>query len=312
MHLPLVSIIIPVYNGSNYLKEAIDSALAQTYKNIEVIVVNDGSTDNGATERIALSYGDNIRYFCKPNGGVSSALNMGIDNMKGEYFSWLSHDDKYLPDKIRVEVDALLASKSAALVACGIQNIDSTSTPIGISRKFSGLTAGHHPWHEALNYMLMHGSYNGCSLLIPRKAFDEDTRFDETLRYCQDAKMWMQIFLKELDLIYIPDVLVCNRIHGGQLTQTGRDLLKEDSTKIASEIAPRLAATVPHAKELLFSYAFHNAVLGITATVQLCQKEANASHLFSFGQHIRIFFATMYGAIRPLIRKLYYSFIRKL
>ena len=83
---PLVSIVIPVYNGSDYLREAIDSALAQTYANIEVLVINDGSKDNGATESIALSYGDRIRYFNKENGGVASALNMGIEQMKGDYF----------------------------------------------------------------------------------------------------------------------------------------------------------------------------------------------------------------------------------
>ena len=75
---PLVSIVIPVYNGANYLREAIDSALAQTYSNVEIIVVNDGSDDGGATRDIALSYGDKIRYFAKDNGGVSTALNVGI------------------------------------------------------------------------------------------------------------------------------------------------------------------------------------------------------------------------------------------
>jgi glycosyltransferase involved in cell wall biosynthesis len=60
---PKVSIVIPVYNGSNYLSQAIDSALAQTYPNIEIVVVNDGSNDGGATEKIALSYGDKVRYF---------------------------------------------------------------------------------------------------------------------------------------------------------------------------------------------------------------------------------------------------------
>src|SRR5258708_19140804 len=64
-----VSIVIPVYNGSNFLAEAIDSALAQTYGDVEVLVINDGSRDDGETERIALSYGDRVRYIVKPNGG---------------------------------------------------------------------------------------------------------------------------------------------------------------------------------------------------------------------------------------------------
>lgn len=104
---PQVSIIIPVYNGSNYMREAIDSAMNQTYTNIEVIVVNDGSNDNGRTDEIARSYGTRIRYFTKENGGVSSALNLGIQNMRGEYFSWLSHDDVYTPNKVEDEVAAL-------------------------------------------------------------------------------------------------------------------------------------------------------------------------------------------------------------
>src|SRR5579862_6874144 len=98
--LPLVSIVIPVYNGANYLRAAINSALAQTYKNIEVIVVNDGSRDDGQTDAIAKEYGDRVRYFSKENGGCGSALNFGIANMRGDYFSWLSHDDTYLPRKI--------------------------------------------------------------------------------------------------------------------------------------------------------------------------------------------------------------------
>ena len=72
---PKVTIVIPVYNGSNFLAEAIDCALAQTYQNCEILVVNDGSTDNGASEKIALSYGEKVRYYLKENGGGSSALN---------------------------------------------------------------------------------------------------------------------------------------------------------------------------------------------------------------------------------------------
>ena len=102
-----VSVVIPVYNGNDYLAEAIDSALAQTYKNIEVLVVNDGSNDEGKTERIAQSYGEKIRYFSKQNGGVASALNRAIAEMTGDYFSWLSHDDLYTKDKVEKEMNAL-------------------------------------------------------------------------------------------------------------------------------------------------------------------------------------------------------------
>ena len=97
---PLVSIIIPVFNGSDYLAEAIDSALNQTYTNIEILVINDGSNDLERTKSIAHLYGEKIRYFEKKNGGVSSALNLGIKEMKGEYFSWLSHDDNFNDTKI--------------------------------------------------------------------------------------------------------------------------------------------------------------------------------------------------------------------
>ena len=128
---PKVSIIIPVYNGSDYMREAIDSALSQTYDNIEIIVVNDGSKDNGESERIALTYGDKIRYIYKENGGVSTALNEGIRHMSGEYFSWLSHDDVYTPDKIKKSVLALSQlSDKTTVIRCDSMHIDKNSEPI--------------------------------------------------------------------------------------------------------------------------------------------------------------------------------------
>jgi glycosyltransferase involved in cell wall biosynthesis len=99
---PLVSIITPVFNGEKYLREAVDSALSQTYQNTEIIIVNDGSTDS--TEEIILAYGNKVKYFKKKNGGVSTALNLAIRKSKGEYISWLSHDDVYLPKKIEDQI----------------------------------------------------------------------------------------------------------------------------------------------------------------------------------------------------------------
>ncbi|MEE0675231.1 MAG: glycosyltransferase family A protein, partial [Ruminococcus sp.] len=113
---PLVSIVIPVFRGEPYLREAIDSCLSQTYPNIEIIVVNDGSDDDGRTDAIARSYGDKIRYYAKENGGVSSALNFGISQMRGEWFSWLSHDDVFLPDKTEKQVNAALTTPNPVCV----------------------------------------------------------------------------------------------------------------------------------------------------------------------------------------------------
>ena len=108
---PLVSIIIPIYNGSNYCEQAICSALNQTYKNIEVIVINDGSNDDGLTRNICQKYSNKIFYYEKENGGVSSALNLGISKMKGEYFCWLSHDDTYTNNKIETQINYMLSRK---------------------------------------------------------------------------------------------------------------------------------------------------------------------------------------------------------
>ena len=104
---PTVSVVIPVYNGSNYVGQAIESILAQTYQNREIIVVNDGSTDQGATRHVVLSYGNQVRYIEKENGGVSSALNCGIQAMQGEYFAWLSHDDLFCKEKLSNQMEFL-------------------------------------------------------------------------------------------------------------------------------------------------------------------------------------------------------------
>ena len=117
-----VSIIIPVYNGSNYVNLAIDSALRQTYKNIEIIVINDGSKDN--TLKIINSYKDKVKVIDKENGGVSTALNLGIKNMTGDYFSWLSHDDLYYPEKIEREVNYLIENNLVGTKTILYSNFD--------------------------------------------------------------------------------------------------------------------------------------------------------------------------------------------
>ena len=100
--MPKVSIIIPTYNTANYISEAVDSALAQTYPDSEIIVVDDGSTDG--TRQLLESYGHRIRYIYQDNQGVSTARNKGVQEAQGEYMAFLDADDIWYPDKIMKEV----------------------------------------------------------------------------------------------------------------------------------------------------------------------------------------------------------------
>ena len=185
---PLVSIVIPVYNGENYLKEAIDSALAQTYKNIEVIVVNDGSSDK--TDEICKSYGSKIRYFKKENGGVSTVLNLGIEKMKGEYFSWLSHDDMYSKDKIMNQIKVInKLGKKDLTVSCSYCIIDANGNYLYSYKPKSnkdGLVSGLK--------LLIDRGIQGCDLLIPKSVFLSRGLFNPELPTTQDYDMWFRAF----------------------------------------------------------------------------------------------------------------------
>jgi glycosyltransferase involved in cell wall biosynthesis/GT2 family glycosyltransferase len=210
---PKVSIVIPVYNGSNYLSEAIDSALSQTYKNIEIIVVNDGSTDDGKTDAICKSYGKKIRYFKKENGGAATALNYGIDKMKGEYFSWLSHDDIYLPDKVETQVLSLskLENKKT-IIFSGYQIIDDRGnfvTEIDLLKKYkrSDLQKSLFPF--------FHMCLNGCTMLIHRSHFDRVGKFNPELPTTQDYDLWFRMF-RNADIYYDKKICFQSRSHSEQ------------------------------------------------------------------------------------------------
>lgn len=194
---------------------AIDSALAQTYRNIEIIVVNDGSDDNGQTNDIAKSYGDRIRYILKANGGCASALNVGIANMKGEYFSWLSHDDRYLPNKIEHQINILFSmSDRDTIIYGGYEVINSDSIPLYTVQADKVLSV------EKRNIPLLpllRGLIHGCTLLIPRKYFSEIGVFDELLPSTQDYALWFDIF-RIAPLHFDARILVQSRVHPEQGT----------------------------------------------------------------------------------------------
>ncbi len=217
--LPLVSVVMPVFNGANYLREAVDSALAQTYKNIEIIIINDGSTDD--TEKIAKSYGNKIRYFTKENGGVSSALNVGLREMKGEYFSWLSHDDAYYPEKIEKQLAVVTKLGCEKVVLYSDYEFMDENSEV-----FKTMRLDHEMLEKKPEYALLRSSINGNTLLISRKAFDECGEFDENLKCTQDYDMWSRM-MKVCIFVHVPEILAKYRVHEMQDTNKNPDFAVE-------------------------------------------------------------------------------------
>jgi glycosyltransferase involved in cell wall biosynthesis len=217
-----VSIVIPVFNGSDYMREAIDSALEQTYPNVEVIVVNDGSTDGGKTEEAARSYGDRIRYFHKENGGVASALNLGISMMSGDYFSWLSHDDVYYPDKIAVQMIYMSKEGEGVILYSDYEFIDRKSRRLNI-RRLPG-----DPGGDFRLRLMFDGSLHGCTLLIPKECFCVAGTFNEDLKTTQDYDLWFRMAMK-YRFVRVPEILVKSRLHPGQTSNTVKSLHTKES-----------------------------------------------------------------------------------
>lgn len=207
--LPLVSIVIPVYNGANYAGEAIESALSQRYRNLEVIVVNDGSTDGGATRAVVRSFEPHIRYIEKPNGGVASALNAGIAAMRGRFFSWLSHDDQYKRDKVACQVDAARDFGSRCVVIGDFELMNSQGD---LLHRVS--LAGHNLIGRPLDAVFC-GLINGCALLVPRDLFDDVGQFEPGLPTTQDYHLWYRM-ARLVPFVHCPHAGVRQRVHSLQ------------------------------------------------------------------------------------------------
>lgn len=211
----MISIVIPVYNGERYLNECIDSCIAQTYKDIEIIVISDGSTDS--TREIAWQYGDKIRYFHKKNGGTASALNMGMNNMKGEWFKWVSADDVLYPDAIENIMKYVNPNKPTQMYYTDYDIIDENSNVI---RTFKEPERNNYDEYSA---ELFHNFFgNGSTSLIHKTVFTL-AKFNETLPYNEDYDFWLNLVLKHnFEMKHIPEITLKYRVHNDSITSTKR------------------------------------------------------------------------------------------
>lgn len=231
--IPKVSIIIPFYNCP-YVDQAIQSALNQTYPNIEVVVIDDGSSM--FTEKID-SFRSRILYLRKENGGTATALNEGIKIAKGDYISWLSSDDYFLPDKIEKQVK-FMVEKNAAASFTNYDYIDEKNLVL-VHRNGPRISKPKDLYTEMLKY----NAINGCTTMIKKKLFDEIGSFNPKWRFTHDYDMWFRLLLNDVDIHYLDEVLVKFRYHKNAGTK-----------KYTREIQLEAAALENHYRPLLKEY----------------------------------------------------------
>lgn len=220
---PKITVGIPVFNGARYLAEAIESALGQTYDCTEVIVVNDGSTDEGATAAIARGYRDRIHYIEQENRGVGGAMNTVLRHMTGDFFTWLSHDDVWLPHKLEAQLAFYnkIAKKDAILFSDYFL-IDEAG------KIFHKTNLPKDKYFERPMLPLLRGGINGCTLFVPTRLMHEFGPFKESLRFVQDYDLWNKI-LGQYEFFLQPEPLVRYRIHPEQGTRKPEAALEGDA-----------------------------------------------------------------------------------
>lgn len=212
---PLFSVLVPTYNQAQYLTETLDSIIAQSYPNWEAVVVNDGSTD--ATAEVMERYADRDPRICafhKKNGGVSTALNVGLKNAKGDWICWLSSDDLF-------ESNCLETYKKAIEDDPQIKFFHAQHYELLESKKEKVTPADrtpHIPSRELQTITFFGGNYvHGISVCGAREAFAAAGEFDEGLLFAQDVDMWMRISSR-FETKFLSERVATTRIHDAATT----------------------------------------------------------------------------------------------
>lgn len=185
--MPTVSLCIPTYNRKDYLKETLASIFAQTYKDYEVVILDDGSTD-GTGEMVKKS-GYNLRYYWHENQGEAATCNDLIKLAEGRYISFVHSDDLLYPYSIEQMAKAALAEPEDVVVYGGYVRIDEHGNNLGHSRK--KLYSGH-----ITRYVFENNIIHACGSLFPKKAMEEIGGFDTSLKVCCDYRLELKLSLK--------------------------------------------------------------------------------------------------------------------
>jgi len=201
-----VSVVIPTYNYGRWVAEAIDSALAQTLPPIEVIVVDDGSTDD--TAAVLAAYGDRIRVIRQRNQGPATARNAGIAAARGDVVAFLDADDLWKPRKLELQMARFDAGPSLGFVHCGVETFDADGNTLDVLAGREGRLAA-----DLLRLRTDVVAGPGSSLAVPKAVAEEIGGFDATLPRSEDWDFCYRIAAR-YPIGYVAEPLVRYRLHG--------------------------------------------------------------------------------------------------
>jgi glycosyltransferase involved in cell wall biosynthesis len=209
-----VSVIIPTYNREKFISRAIQSALDQTYKNIEIIVIDDGSTDH--TRYVISGFKEKVKYFYQEHKGISAARNYGILQAQGTYIAFLDSDDEWLPEKLEAQVNILEQNPNIGIVHNKLVILNEKREKIGMKPKRDSGNTLRELLEEG-------GDLPTSSVITRRECFTKVGVFDESLPTMEDFEMWLRI-ARYYDIHEIRDkYLGYSHRHEGQIT---RDKIK--------------------------------------------------------------------------------------
>ena len=235
-----VSIVIPVYNAEKYLDECIRSALDQTYADIEVVAVDDGSTDS--SPEILDGYADRVRVFHKKNGGTASALNRAAREMSGDWFKWLSADDALKPHAVGTLIGG---ARSLGWPDDHIfyAKFDYINDRGGRAGRLLDIEPNYNRKSDfARNAVLLHHFYgNGNTTMFHRSIFERCGPFDESVKWGEDYEFWLRCcLLHGCRLHLVPRSIALSRVHESQLTSMHWDELEDNLDQIRATILSQL------------------------------------------------------------------------
>ena len=209
---PLVSVIIPVYNGGRHLRAALDSVFAQTYREFEVIVVDDGSGDDSGA--IAQSFPE-VRYIHQTNQGVAAARNHGLEAARGEFFAFLDQDDLWTPDKLKVQIEYLLSHPEVGYTL--------TQQKYFLDPGVTTLP----PWFRKELFDSVHTGWVLGTLVVRRATFEQVGNFATGYSAANDSDWFFRAKAAEIPMAVMSDLLLLKRIHEANDSGRAKDILAE-------------------------------------------------------------------------------------